>query len=128
MNKKSFGPMVLAACAAFIVGFLIGHGGENNKIPNIIDAPTFYATIEEVDSHGESSLLVQGLDINNWNYRSKYILWNTSKADLVWHGTKIKFDQFQAGQTISITFDGVVMESYPGQISNVYQIEILDDE
>lgn len=34
----------------------------------------------------------------------------------------------QVGDTISIVYDGVLLESYPAQINNVYSIEILEHE
>lgn len=127
-RSRIIAAVLVSAVLAFFAGFSVGHEEGRKTQPEIVYAPTFYATIEDVESWGENALLVQGLDINNWNHRSKYILWNVPKADLIWHGTKIKFNQFKAGQTVSITFDGTVAESYPAQISNIYRIEILDDD
>ena len=127
-RKKIVVAVIVSAVLALFAGFRLGHEIGRNTQPEVDYTPTFYATIEEVESWGEGSLLVQGLEVNNWNHRSKYVLWNAKNADLVWHGTKIKFDQFKTGQTVSITFDGAVAESYPAQISNISRIEILDDK
>ena len=124
MNKKSLGPIILAVCAAFIAGFLIGHDTGNSKIPDVVSAPTFYATLTEID---DSSLTVEGLEINQINHRGTYWLHIGPETDLKWRGTDLKLSDLSPGLTVSVTYSGPILESSPAQIPKVLCVEVLDD-
>ena len=90
---------------------------------------TFYAMIEEISEYkGNYSLLVKGLEVNDINGRGEFSITIKDTTKLIWRGTKIDITDLKVGQNISITYDGMVLTSYPGQISNVLKIKLLDDE
>lgn len=86
---------------------------------------TFYAKITEIH---DNYLLVDGLDINDINFRGKFSISLSEKPAFVWHGTSIEKSKLSVGNTISITFSGDILESSPAQINTVYRIIVLDDE
>ena len=90
---------------------------------------TFYAMIEEISEYnGNYSLLVKGLEVNDINGRGEFSITVKDTTKLIWRGTKINITDLKVGQNISITYDGMVLTSYPGQIPNVLKIKLLNDE
>lgn len=86
---------------------------------------TFYAEIEKIE---KDSLLVNGLDVNSYNYRSQFYLELSQKPLVVWNNTVIELSDLKVGNRISITFSGDIKETSPAQISNILRIELLEDE
>jgi len=124
MKKKFLGISVLAVCIAFLVGFLIGHDEGSSKVPDIVYAPTFYATITEVD---DSLLTVEGLDINQINHRGTYWLHLDPETQLKWRGTDLEWNDLRPGLTVSVAYSGMILESFPAQIPKIFCVEVLDD-
>jgi len=90
---------------------------------------TFTAIIEKITEYnGITTLLVDGLDDNNINYRDEFTFSINNDIELLWKTNKIEVSDFEVGQKISITFSGVVMESYPGVLVEVNRVIILDKE
>ena len=86
---------------------------------------TFYAVIEEIR---ENRLLVQGLEINDINGRGTFELAVGDKTELIWRGVPITLKDLRAGNTVSVTYTGEVLEISPAQVSDVLRIQLLDDE
>ena len=86
---------------------------------------TFYATIEEIR---DSSILAQGLDINDINKRWKFELVIGEDTRFVWRGVPITMDDLRKGDLISVTYTGMVAEISPALINEVVQIQYLGDE
>ena len=95
---------------------------ENTKTLNY---QTFYATIKEIT---ENKFLVQGLAINDLNFRGEFSFLVVEETELKWQGESIDIKDLDIGDTISITFGGYILESYPARITEIVRIQLLDDE
>lgn len=116
------------AAAVLAAGYLAGYKSASHQMENTsqtMDQQTFYAQVEEING---DRFLVEGLPVNNINYRGAFDFSATEKTKLLWRGTKMELSDFDVGDTVSITFEGEILETYPGQISKVVKIELLDDE
>lgn len=116
------------AVAVLAVGYLAGYKSASHQMENTsqtMDQQTFYAQVEEING---DRFLVEGLPVNNINYTGAFDFSATGETQLLWRGTKMELSDFDVGDTVSITFEGEVLETYPGQIPKVVKIELLDDE
>ena len=116
------------AVAVLAVGYLAGYKSASHQMENTsqtMDQQTFYAQVEEING---DRFLVEGLPVNNINYTGAFDFSATGETQLLWQGTKMELSDFDVGDTVSITFEGEVLETYPGQIPKVMKIELLDDE
>lgn len=101
-----------------VIGFIIWH-----KYSSYV---TFEATIEDiVEYNGNHSFFVKGLETNDINYTGEYSFVVKESIKLVSDGKKIEIENFEEGDKIAITFDGIMLTSYPAQIPNIYKIELL---
>ena len=82
-------------------------------------------TIREIRGN---NWLVEGLSVNDINFRSQFSLSISDETQLVWRGTDKEPSDFAEGDTISVTFAGVVQETYPAGIPRVVKIQLLEDE
>lgn len=85
---------------------------------------TFYATILE---HNDTNLLVEGLEVNDINYRSQFTVPLTDDTPVTWCGESHTIGDLAPGQTISVSFSGDVRESYPAQLTGDVALQILDN-
>lgn len=101
----------------------------NEVIEEVSDIPyTFEAEIKEVKEYkGKYSLLVDGLDTNEINYKTEFwcSIRETTKI-LDKENNKIEVTDLKESQNVSITYAGGVMETYPGQIGNVLRVKLVD--
>lgn len=130
--KKSvrIGILIAGILALLVLGFFAGYkiaydGFENSLSTNTLDPQTFYAQIKDIDGN---HLLVEGLPVNDINFRSQFYLSVSDETKLEWRHTPITPDELDVGNTISVTFTGAIRESYPAQITDVVKIQLLDDE
>lgn len=117
---------------SLVIGYFIGYKRAYDKIESAsqtisstTNQQTFYAKINEIN---DNNILVQGLSINDINYRGEFIFSIIEETELVWRGTEIKLYDLDIGDNISITFNGEILDSYPAQIKDVTKIQLLDDE
>ena len=99
------------------------YGGRRSVKP--LDGTTFYAVIEEIR---EKYILVQGLEINDINGRGAFELTVGDKTELICRGVPITVKDLRAGNTVSVTCTGEVLEISPAQVRDVLRIQLLDDE
>lgn len=117
--------------AAVAVGFyLIGYKTAYDRIEEgssgqAVLPQTFYAEITDIS--GEL-FTVDGLEINDINFRGAFTFSIATETELVWRGNKMGLDEFNIGDTIAISFTGAVQETYPGHIQDVVRVQLLDDE
>ena len=120
-----------AIIAAVAVGFyLIGYKTAYDRIEEgssgqAVLPQTFYAEITDIS--GEL-FTVDGLEINDINFRGAFTFSIATETELVWRGNKMRLDEFNIGDTIAINFTGAVQETYPGHIQDVVRVQLLDDE
>lgn len=125
--KIIFGTLLIIVI--LIIAYFIGYKSAYDKIENanqnIIDnQQTFYAEIKEIN---DNNLLVEGLSVNDINYRGEFTFSVVEETKLEWRGTEIDLSDLSVGNNISITFDSAILESDPAQISNIIKIQLLDD-
>ena len=111
---------VLLLSLAGIGGFFIGRNTNNP-----LTGTTFYAVIEEIRDH---NIWVKGLDVNDINSRGEFYFTIEDKTKLEWRHTEISISDLKVGDTLSITYTGSVLETYPAGIEDVVEVQLLDDE
>lgn len=116
--------IVIASLFCFI-GYKIADNRAGEPVPEMI-GQTFYAAI--VDTWGDSGFTVQGMEINDINYRGKFEFSVDEDTRIVWRGTNISMEDLDVGDNVSITFTGNVYEMNPVMIEQVRLIQLLDDE
>ena len=114
--------LVLLAAGA---GFWVGSRWSAVRAPVEEPGQTFYATITEVY---DSSLLVQGLEVNDINHRRRYSVSVSEGTRITWRYEPMALSELKPGQTVSITYVGGVQETDPGGLTDVTWIQLLDDE
>lgn len=115
---------VLLLVAGYFVGYKQGYDSMESG-SQTIDQQTFYAEIQEKE---DQRFLVRGLSVNDINYRGEFTFSITEETALLWRGTAVELSDLETGDTISITFHGEILESYPAQIQEVVKIQLLEDE
>lgn len=114
---------VLCGIAFVAIGVVIGLTVGRRESETEVD--TFYASILEIE---EGRLLVEGLSVNDINYRGQFRFTVGENTNLEWRSTPMTLSDLKVGATISITYTGSVKESSPAIIDNVLKIQLLDDE
>ena len=114
--------LVLLAAGA---GFWAGSRWNAAQAPAEEPGQTFYATITEVS---DSSLLVQGLEVNDINHRWRYSVSVSEGTRITWRYEPMAFSELKPGQTVSITYVGGGQETDPVGLTDVTWIQLLDDE
>ena len=123
--KKRIGIILL--CILIAAGFyLICYQTAKSEISSVQQmAQTFYAKITGLN--GEQ-FAVQGLQVNDINFRGEFTFSVTEETALLWRGTAMELSEFDIGDSVSVTFTGAVLESYPAVIQKVTRVQLLDDE
>lgn len=121
------GPVIAAVAVGF---YLIGYKTAYDRVEEgssvqAVFPQTFYAEITDIS--GEL-FTVDGLKINDINFRGDFTFSIVTETELVWRGNKMRLDEFSIGDTIAISFTGAVQETYPGHIQDVIRVQLLDDE
>lgn len=124
--------IILLVVISLIIGYFVGYKRAYDKIETASqnsnytnEQQTFYAEIKEINN---SNLLVQGLSVNDMNYRGEFTFSVIGETILEWRGTEISLSDLDIGDNISITFSGETLDTYPVQINDVVRIILLDDE
>jgi len=86
---------------------------------------TFYATVSDIR---DNAVTVTGMEVNDINFRGEFCFSVTEETEITWRYTDISLGDLEAGDNVSITFTGEVMETSPAQIQGVEMIQLLDDE
>lgn len=129
--KRKLIKIILSILLVFVVaigGYLIGYKTAYGQIENTrpdYQSETFYANITDLS---DSFFSVQGIELNDINYRSEFDFEITSETQLVWRGTSMAISEFEVGDCIAITYIGEIQETYPPYITNVVKIQLLEDE
>lgn len=121
---------ILLTIAVFIVGIVISYFvgyktaydtyEESLSQASIFDIQTYYAEIKEIDG---STLFVEGVSLNDENYRGEFQYDVQDGTKLEWHDAPISFSDLEDGDLISIT----IIVDRTG-IADIFKIQLLDDE
>lgn len=111
--------VLLAIILSFTIGYLLGN---QNSTPEYVE--TFYANVV---SNGNNTLHLQGIPENDINHRGEFIIaFNNIDSVYNIYSEKINIVDLQKGSQIRVVYDGMVMESYPAQITHVIRIEQIE--
>lgn len=111
---------VLLLSLAGIGGFFIGKSTNQPVI-----GTTFYAVIDDIR---DQNIWVSGLDVNDINSRGEFYFTIEDTTKLQWRHTEISLSDLKVGNTISVTYTGLVLETSPAGIEDVIQVQLLDDK
>ena len=118
------GLLIVVAIGFYFIGYKAAYdrfeGMERSSLEQ-----TFYAAITNIDG---SNFEVQGLAVNDINYRGAFTFTVSAETKMEWRGTELSVADFNTGDTISIMYSGEIQETYPAYIVDVVMIQLLDDE
>lgn len=113
------GVVVLAIIVAAGLGFFIGRMSVTPEVSEV-----FFAKLTE---HQGEQLLVEGLSVNDINFRGEFVVPISRDTRLTWRGEPMTSDELKPGDIIAISFSGDILESYPMQLTKVSAIRKLSD-
>lgn len=130
MNRNS--KILLEIIAIIVIGVIAYLGGYKSacndfevRMDNQYESyQCFYATITNIS---DDNITVEGMKINDINFRGKFILEITESSMIVWRGTELEIFELEVGDNISILFKGLILDSNPALIEDVLRIQLLDD-
>lgn len=110
MKKKIYSSICLLCLAVFM---LCACGKQGNPIAdNESETITFQATVIEINN---DTILVKPVDgSSELNSADKFSILNDKNLEL------------QVGNLLEITYNGDIMESYPAQLGEVYEITVIE--
>ena len=118
--------ILVVAVISFFVGYKVAYDRvENSFDQNAMDFQTFYAEIKEVN---DTNILVEGLPINDYNYRGDFSFQVQAETKLEWRGTELSTSELEVGDCVAITYTGWITETDPAGIDDVVRIQLLDDD
>lgn len=121
--------LLAIASASFFGGYYIGKtkNEQNNQsqTDKINSSTTFYSTITSISGN---SISLDGLDVNDINYRGKFVITVNDNTSISWRGTEISLSRLKVESRVSVTFSGVILETYPAQIKDVSKVILLEDD
>ena len=106
------------------IGYKVASGRVEDAAP-AARPQTFYATVSDIR---DNAVTVTGMEVNDINFRGEFCFSVTEETEITWRYTDISLGDLEAGDNVSITFTGEVMETSPAQIQRVEMIQLLDDE
>lgn len=116
--------VLVVAIGCYFIGYKVAYDQiENNQTSN--QSVTFYAKITDIT---DNIFSVQGIELNDINYRGEFGFKIIGETELVWRGTPMNISEFDVGDYIAITFTGEIQETYPAYITEIVKIQLLDDE
>ena len=121
---------VIILIAAVFISYLAGYKTAYDRMEGGEDAwgQTFYGEITGIEATNVGgSLEVRGLQVNDINFRGDFTMDVYPETVLEWRHTRIEFSDLREGDTVSITFTGPVLESYPAVLQDVVRVQLLDD-
>lgn len=71
---------------------------------------------------------INGLNCNDVNGQGEYTFTLPEDAVLTWRYEPITLEDLHAGDHIAVTYTGPVLLSYPGQLTQVLRVELLEDD
>ncbi len=121
---------------AFAGGYFVGRnsrqpvvsGEQSDIFQQSEDSPNCEVIYAEIISVSDGFFHVKGLDVNDINGRGEFTFSAKENTRLIWRGTEISLSDFQPGDRIAFYWDGLVLDSFPGQVQNVVRIKLLEDE
>lgn len=110
------GRIIGACCMVLVVEALLLQACANRIV-----RWEMYATIVQFT---ENALLVEPEEGSSERRSSDRLYVPAAEANLLDENRKpLRFEKFQEGDRVKVVYDGVIMETYPGQIKTCYEIQ-----
>lgn len=111
--------LILSIFLSFTMGFYVGKYSNNENYYE-----SFYANIIRNEN---GTLHITGIPENDINHRGEFTIAHNN-IDHVYNVTskKISIVELSVGSQIRVIYDGMVLESYPAQITHVLKIEQVE--
>lgn len=112
-----------------VIAYFVGYKSACNDFEVRMDSQfescqSFYATITNIS---DDNITVEGMKINDINFRGEFMLDITESSRIEWRGTELEISELEVGDNISILFKGLILDSSPALIRDVLRIQLLDD-
>ncbi|WP_449536246.1 hypothetical protein [Ferdinandcohnia sp. Marseille-Q9671] len=122
----AIGLTIIVILIGILISYFVGYANaykdyeEDAWVMSHSDIQSFYAEVKEV---GENSLLVEGITLNNENYRGEfqYDVWG--EVSIYRQDAKIQLSELSEGDLVSIT----LLTDRTG-ITNIFKIQLLSDK
>lgn len=111
--------LIFMVFISFVGGFGLGYRSLDSKEDGQIDVTAFYAEIISID---ESNITVDGISLNEENYRGEFIFQLHESVIVEWNGEQIMLDTLKKGDLIVI----VLIRDVVG-IEDIFKIQLLKD-
>jgi len=114
--------LIVCILISYITGYKVAYDTyeENLSQTSTFDIQTYFAEVKEV---GGNTLLVEGISLNDENYRGEFKYDVLEETKLEWHNTPISLSDIDEGDLVSITL--VVDQT---GVADIFKIQLLDDE
>lgn len=116
--------IVVVGISAYFIGRKSAYISLQAREEMITSCQCFYATIEAVKN---DSIIVMGEDINEVAFRGDFVIRLTADVEIEWRRTSLSLSELKKGNRISVYFNGIVRETAPAEIRDVFKIQLLDD-
>ena len=110
--------LICMVLVSFIGGFSLAYRSFENE-EGQIDVTAFYAEIVTID---ESHITVEGIPLNEKNYRGKFTFELHESVIVEWHGQRITPAELQKGDPIT-----VILVTDVGGVEDIFKIQLLKD-
>ena len=122
--------LLITTVASYFIGYKTAYDRfEQQTAIEYMDTNTFYAKIIAIqgDETTGNAITVQGLPINDVNYRQAFSFAIYGETKLEWQQRKIDLDAFSPGDLVAITFTGEPSQGSPAVLSHVTKIQLLEE-
>ena len=120
--------LIVALVISYFVGYKAAYDDfERGMEQSNLVHDVFYAEVVKVDGQ---HIAVDGLDINDVDYRGEYTLEVYPETELVWHDTTISLSDLKEGHIVSVVLysvDGKI-DTTANPIIDIAKIQLLSDE
>lgn len=110
--------LILAVFMSFVIGFGLGYRSLDGKEDGQIDVTAFYAEISSID---ESKITVNGISLNEKDYRGEFTFELHESVLVEWNGQHILPNSLHEGDLIAI----ILLKDVAG-VEDIFKIQLLE--
>lgn len=112
---------IIVVAIVFAVGMLFsyakGYSAAKDDSPGI-DIHSFYAEVKEID---ENTITVEGISLNDEEYRGEFKYWVHESVIIVWKNEPINLSDIEQGDLVCVT-----LVTGGGDITDIFKIQLLN--
>ena len=114
--------MLIGIATSYFVGHKVAYDQYEETLSQTskFDIQTYYAQVVKVS---ESQIEVEGIELNDQNFRGVFTYNIYAETKLEWHDSSINFTDLNEGDLVAVTLITDI-----GGITDIYKIQLLDDE